>query len=271
MLRAIIARGDSQDQRLMSGAQAATRELRPIKEEMQTSNRVLRNGMLNLSVDIEGELQSPLEDLVQSLQALNPAAEGSAADRVQQAANDAEALREQIEQLQQQASAFAENGQGSQQGAGSPSIRELREQLQDSQQLAQQLSQQVQENQTAGGQTGGGRQQIGGAREGQQQGGRVGQAQTQGNATAIGNARSIRQQLSQQGIEDFLNQPELFSQLLQPIIELEGALRAQAELDSINNKLYTATDEDIPEAYRELVEEYYRVLSENRDTEEPSQ
>lgn len=270
MLRAIIARGDSEDQRLMSGAQAATRELRPIKEEMQTSNRVLRNGMLNLSVDIEEELQSPLEDLARSLMALNPAASGSASDRVQQAANDAEALREQIEQLQEQVAAFTEEGQSGQQGAGSPSIRELREQLQESQQLAQQLSQQVQENQ-AGGQAGGGRQQIGGARNPQQQGGGVGQAQTQGNNSAIGNARSIRQQLTQQGIEDFLNQPELFSKLLQPIIELEGALRAQAELDSINNKLYAATDEDIPEAYRELVEEYYRVLSENRDLEDVSQ
>ena len=82
--------------------------------------------------------------------------------------------------------------------------------------------------------------------------------------TAVGNARAIRQQLTQQGIEDFLSQPELFRGLLQPIIELEGALRAQAELDSINSKLYAADDEDIPEEYRELVEEYYRVLSENQ-------
>ena len=56
MLRAIIARGDNEDQRLMSQAQAASRELVPLREEMQTSNRVLRNGMVNLSVDIEQEL-----------------------------------------------------------------------------------------------------------------------------------------------------------------------------------------------------------------------
>ena len=30
------------------------------------------------------------------------------------------------------------------------------------------------------------------------------------------------------------------------IIELEGALRAQAELDAINQKLYAVTEEDIP-------------------------
>jgi hypothetical protein len=52
--------------------------------------------------------------------------------------------------------------------------------------------------------------------------------------------------------------------LLQPILELEGALRAQAELDNINNKLYATFDEEVPEEYRELVEEYYRVLSESQ-------
>ena len=85
-----------------------------------------------------------------------------------------------------------------------------------------------------------------------------------GNNLPWGNARSIRQQLTQQDIEDFINQPELFRQLLQPILELEGALRAQAELDNINNKLYATFDEEVPEEYRELVEEYYRVLSESQ-------
>jgi hypothetical protein len=260
MLRAIIARGDSEDQRLMFQAQAASRELRPIKEEMQTSNRVLRNGMVNLSVDIEQELQTPMEDLAQSLMALNPASGDSASDRMQTAANDAQALREQIEQLQEQAEAFSAQGEGQgpgQASSGTPTVREMREQLERSQQLAQQLSNQVQESQT-GGQPG----QAGG-RGGQQRGGGTQEAQTMSN-TAVGNARAIRQQLTQQGIEDFLNQPELFRGLLQPIIELEGALRAQAELDSINSKLYATDDEDIPDEYRELVDEYYRVLSENQ-------
>ena len=38
----------------------------------------------------------------------------------------------------------------------------------------------------------------------------------------------------------------------------------QDELDNINNKLYATVDEDIPDEYRDLVEEYYRVLSENQ-------
>ncbi len=273
MLRAIIARGDNDDQRLMSQAQAATRELRPIREEMQTSNRVLRNGMVNLSVDIERELETQIEELAQNLLALNPARGDSLSDQVQQAARDAAALREQIEDLEQQALAF--NDAGQQAGDGVPSVRQMRDQLQRTQQLAQRLQQQLQQQAQAGGQPGqasaqGGRQ-IGGARGGGDDQYRPGgPIRTDGNNSPIGNARSIRQQLTQQDIEDFLNQPELFRQLLQPILELEGALRAQAELDNINNKLYATVDEDIPDEYRDLVEEYYRVLSENQGSGNPA-
>jgi hypothetical protein len=63
----------------------------------------------------------------------------------------------------------------------------------------------------------------------------------------------------------------LFRQLLEPILELEGALRAQAELDNINDKLFTTVDEDIPEEYRKLVENYYRVLSENQGSANQAQ
>ena len=102
-----------------------------------------------------------------------PSATGSPSDQIQQAASDAEQLREQIESLEQQALAFNEAGQRP--GGGVPSLREMRDQLQQSQQLAQQLQQQLQDQaqaggQQAGGQPGqanagrGGRQQIGGAR-----------------------------------------------------------------------------------------------------------
>ena len=293
MLRAIIARGDNDDQRLMSQAQAASRELRPIREEMQTSSRVLRNGMVNLAVDIESELEDQIEELAQSLVALNPARDNSASGQLQQAANDAQDLRELVEDLEQLALDYIEAGQ--QNGEGSPTVREMRDQLAQTQQLAQSLSLQLQQQAQAGnqpggqrgsqagrradGQNGGGRQ-IGGAGGGNAGGdpgqdriGRSGgreSADTSGNNSPLGNARSIRQQLTNQDIEDFLNQPALFRQLLQPITELEGVLRARAELANINNKLYAATDEEIPDQYRGLVEEYYRVLSENRPPENNS-
>jgi hypothetical protein len=236
---------------------------------------------------------------------------------VQQVARDAEALRQQIEQLQQQALAFNEAGQ--QGGNGAPGVRQLRDQLARSQQLAQDLQQQIQQqaqangqqsggqqaaNQQQGGQQQGGQQQGGQQQGGQQSGGqqaggqagqqalaqdggrqqigggrgsnddrvgRGGTIDTSGNNSPLGNARSIRQQLTQHDIEDFLNQPELFRQLLEPIIELENALRAQAELDSINQKLYASVDEDVPDEYRDLVEEYYRVLSESQGSVETTQ
>ena len=106
MLRAIIARGDNDDQRLMSQAQEASRDLRPIREEMQTSNRVLRNGMVNLSVDIEEEIEDQIEEFAQQLAGLNPANTNSPTDQIARAARDAEELREQIENLEQQALAF---------------------------------------------------------------------------------------------------------------------------------------------------------------------
>ena len=269
----------------MSQAQQASRDLRPIREEMQTSNRVLRNGMVNLSVDIEQELEGQIDEFAQSLAALNPTNNNSPSDQIAQAAQNAENLREQIESLQQQALTYGEQ----QDGDGVPSIREMRQQLQNSQQLAQNLQQQLQQQQSGGQQSGGrqagqqqqgsndqasseGRPQIGGARTGaQERSGLGGRVTTDGSNLPWGNARSIRQILTQQGIEDFLNQPELFRELLQPIIELEGALRAQAELDAINKKLYAVTEEDIPEEYRELVQEYYRVLSENQESESPTQ
>ena len=119
MLRAIIARGSNEDQRLMSQAQEASRDLRPIREEMSTSSRVLRNGMVNLAVDIEEEIEDQLVALADSLAGLDPANQGSESDQLQRAAEDAENLREQIESLQQQALAF--NDSGSEQGAAESS------------------------------------------------------------------------------------------------------------------------------------------------------
>jgi hypothetical protein len=282
MLRAIIARGDNDDQRLMSQAQEATRDLRPIREEMQTSNRVLRNGMVNLSVDIEQELETQIEEFARSLSELNPANTNSPSDQIAQSARDAQELREQIESLQEQVLDYREQLE---QGAGGGSVREMREQLAGSQQLAENLQQQLQQRAQSGRQPTGGPQQGSQASQGvgstasPQQAGRAqerpggvgGRVAAEGNNLPWGNARSIRQTLTQQGIEDFLDQPELFRELLQPIIELEGALRAQAELDAINDKLYAVVEEDIPDEYRDLVQEYYRVLSENQGSENQAQ
>ena len=262
MLRAVIARGGNEDQRLLSQAQQATRELRPIQEEMQTSNRILRNGMVNLAADIEQTVEDQIEDLAQSLAALDPAQ--ASGNPLQQAAADARQLRERLQELESQVQALNENG--NRPGPGMPGVGELREQLRQSRQLALQISQQMrqQAQQGAGGQARGGNRNGDLRQPGADRYGPGGEIRTDGGNLPWGDARSVTRQITRQDIEDFLNQPELFRALLEPVIELEGALRAQAELEEINNRLYATIEEDIPDEYRGLVQEYYRVLSEQQ-------
>lgn len=242
MLRAVVTRGDSDDRSLLTQAQAATRDLKPIRDEMATSNRVLRNGMLNLAIDMEQELGDQIDQLAQSLARLDPSQTQDSEGSARQVASDAQQLRQQIESLSEQAEQFNQRSAGEAnetEGTGNtPSLAQMREQLENSQALAENLSQQL-------------AQQRGGTTQTQR-----------GEANAVGTARSIRQQLTRQNIEDFLAQPELLQALLQPIVELEGALRAQAELESAATQLFSADEEAIPDAYRELVEQYYRTLSE---------
>ena len=242
MLRAVVTRGDSDDRSLLTQAQAATRDLKPIRDEMATSNRVLRNGMLNLAIDMEQELGDQIDQLAQSLARLDPSQTQDSEGSARQVASDAQQLRQQIESLSEQAEQFNQRSAGEAnetEGTGNtPSLAQMREQLESSQTLAENLSQQL-------------AQQRGGTTQ-----------TLRGEANALGTARSIRQQLTRQNIEDFLAQPELLQALLQPIVELEGALRAQAELESAATQLFSADEEAIPDAYRELVEQYYRTLSE---------
>ena len=264
MLRAVIARSGNEEQRLLTQARSASDEIRPIQESMRTSGRVLRNGMVNLAVDIEQEIEQRMEQLARSLAALQPSRNQNASNPIQLAANDAETLREQIENLRQQALAFNQAQQ--QAGYDAPSLGEMREQLKQSGQLAQRLQQQVQRPEIGPSLPAGQSRsrQEDPAQQMVQQPGNRGRAETDGGNLPWGYARSIRQQLIRQDIEDFLNQPELFQQLLHPINELAGALRAQAELVAINNRLSATETGEIPEQYRELVEQYYRVLSESQ-------
>jgi hypothetical protein len=179
----------------------------------------------------------------------------------------AEQLATQLQQQQQQERTAAQRGANASQGQ--PGQGQQGQQGQGQQGGQGQSGQGGQgqsqdQNQQASNQSG---SQGGGAQGGAtQRGGQIGgdgRRGAGGDVNPLGNARSIRSEITRQSIEDFLSQPELFTALLQPIMELEAALRAQAELDRINQKLYASADEDVPDQYRRLVEEYYRVLSEN--------
>jgi hypothetical protein len=295
MLRAVVARAENDEQRLLSQAQQASRAIRPLREQMETSNRVLRNGMVNLSSDIEREIADALSQLGSNLQALNPGSQPSGQtgeDAVMQAAANASELRQQLENLQQQIDA-RQAGE-----PGDESIAQLRERLARSQQLAQQLTQQLDQAQSGGQQQGqqqgqqpgqsgqpsqaqrGQQASRGDANTGQGAGGGQfdqnnqagwGSIPEPGEAALWGNARSIQSEITQQSLETFMSQPELLRGVLQPLIELESDLRARAELAQITRRLYAVSDEDIPEQYRRLVEAYYRALSENRSAVEPVQ
>ena len=76
-----------------------------------------------------------------------------------------------------------------------------------------------------------------------------------------GDARSIQRELTQKEVEDFLSQPDLWKNLLEPVRELESTLRAEAKSSQLKKKIFSAPEETVLTPYRNLVEEYYRELS----------
>ncbi len=75
-------------------------------------------------------------------------------------------------------------------------------------------------------------------------------------------ARSIQRQLTQKEIEDFLAQPDLWQQLLSVVQEMESTVTSQAEIGELQKKLFTLREQGAPDHYKQMVEEYYRNLSE---------
>jgi phosphohistidine phosphatase SixA len=246
MLRAVIARGDSDDQRLLSRAQSAVRELRPIRNDMQTSNRVLRNGMANLAADMEAELEEKIESFAQSLADLDPRVTGQNPNKA--ISEDAELLQAVVQGLEAKVAAYNADAlsEDNQNNTNQPSLSEMREQLAQAQGLAESLSRQLTQ---------------------QSQNGGVGEVQQGNGNQELGNARSVRQELTRSKIEDFLAQPELLRALIDPIVQLSGALRARAELESVGEKLFLELDKTVPTEYRDLVKEYYKALSEVEPSE----
>jgi hypothetical protein len=160
-------------------------------------------------------------------------------ERIQQAAVDAGDLRRELEKLQKQ-------------------VQALRLANRKMQQPNRQTDQQIGEATERGDHLSAARKRLQGIRnyaEG------LLQPWASGEHWA-GNARSIHRSLTRKEIEDFLNQPDLWEQLLAPVRELEATLRKQAELSRAEKKLFLSQDEEIPDPYRQPLNEYYRTLSE---------
>ncbi len=263
-LRELTSQAGDEQRALMESAHTLTQELRPIKEKMDTSRQILQNGMVNLSLKLESDVESALADVQQQIQGLGAApGQNNEAPDNQQLASQLRALRQAVQQLQEQVQ--AQSGDGEQRGQGQneqptaqpdqlavrrgersagdrPSRRDMQETLQRSREIAREIVQLGQQQS---------QQQRGGTADG-------------GAASWTGSARSVATQLTEQSLQEFLNQPALLAQLLAPIAELEEEFRVQAELGELSDKAYSDLAEDVPEKYRALVESYYRQLSESK-------
>lgn len=240
-LRQIASGSEKKNERDAREAHELARALRPIQDKMETSQHIMRRGMLNLSLKLESDIEGELAQLQQRIQGLGSDGQQGSAEG-EQLAEQLRQLRESLETLQQQVtqnlpselaqrrgeSSNASSPDGT--GEGTPASRaDMQQNLQRSRNLAQGLAQQ------AGG----------------------------GQPWAA-SARAVRTQLTQKSLDEFLNQPELLAALVKPLVELERQLRMESQLSAIDKKLFSASEQDVPEQYKSMVENYYRLLSERK-------
>lgn len=242
-----IASGAGEDrERAARDAHELARALRPIQDKMETSQQILKRGMLNLSLKLESDIEAELAQVQQGIQ--NLGGEGQrGSPGGDQVADQLRELRDSLETLQRQLAQNLPNelaqrrgessqsaaGDGSGDGAPSASRADMQQNLQRSRDLARGLVQLG-----AGGQP------------------------------WSGSARSIRTQLTQKSLEEFLNEPELLAGMVKPLVELERQLRMESELSQLEKKMFSASDQQVPEQYKSMVENYYRLLSERRSARE---
>src|SRR5690606_18743871 len=240
-LRQIASGSEKKNERDAREAHELARALRPIQDKMETSQHIMRRGMLNLSLKLESDIEAELAQLQQRIQGLGSDGQQGSAEG-EQLAEQLRQLRESLETLQQQVtqnlpselaqrrgeSSNASSPDGT--GEGTPASRaDMQQNLQRSRNLAQGLAQQ------AGG----------------------------GQPWAA-SARAVRTQLTQKSLDEFLNQPELLAALVKPLVELERQLRMESQLSAIDKKLFSASEQDVPEQYKSMVENYYRLPTERK-------
>jgi hypothetical protein len=248
MLRVVGARGKQKQPEISHRAIDALRLLKAeeIEVRIKESQKMLQEGQLSLSVDMENRIEQSIDRLSKRLQELDQGVPKSRDEQMQQAATDASDLRRELENLQRQVEALRKGDQGRQ--------RALLQQ--------EQRQGQVIEQSRLGEDRGPGLEQM---RESLQRSRRYARGLLRPWARGerwVVDARSIHRELTQKEIEDFLNQPDLWQPLLEPVRELESRLRAQAEISQLKDKLFTTKEQGAPTAYKHLVEEYYRALSE---------
>ena len=300
VLRAVIARGEEEEPQITMRAMDALRSLksRRIEEQIVETQYLLQEGQVDASKEREKEIAQHIDQFSTRLQNIGSHSAHSRDEQLQQAASTAQNLQQELANLQRQVEALkqqnqqqqqtlsqlqrgsnptqpgqnqpAQNGAQNQPGqSGQPAQNGLQNQPGQSGQLAQNGLQNLAQQSQSG--------QRGNSRMGLGSGGSLSRMRDDlrriqryargliepwalGERWAV-DARSVHRELRQKEIEDFLAQPDLWKRLEKPLEEIQAKLRAQTELNQVKKKLFTTPQEDIPPTYQDLVENYYRALS----------
>ena len=207
MLRTVGARGRRDRPELADRAIDALRSLgaERLEGRIDESQQVLQQGWLNLAMEMEKRIQQSVDRVGRRLQELDQNSPRTEEEQLDQASTNVRNLRRELEDLQQQVASMRREAQQQQANA----------RQQSGQQSGQQPGQSQQQAQQPGG--GGNRDgDINRLREGLQRSRRYARGLVQPWARGerwSSDARSIHRDLTQAEIEDFLNQPDLFSHI----------------------------------------------------------
>ena len=221
--------------------QKAVEALRSLKQEdlerrIETSKTGLLAGQLEDAMELERKIEQSILRLSDRLHEFDLLAPKTGGEQNRQAAADATALSRELENLQEQAETLRLGRKSAAQSANEPGtygsdqtadLNALRDGLARSRRYAEGLL----------------------------------EPWAQGESWAV-DARSIYRELSRSQIEDFINQPALWQNLLDPARELAATLQAQIEMERLNSNAFSPSEQAPPSPYESQVETYYRSLSE---------
>jgi hypothetical protein len=242
IIRATGAKGRQSQPEIARKALAALRSLKSegIGQRIEESKTGLQAGRLNLAMEMEKEIEQSIHRFSTRLEEFDALIPKSGPERIQQAADAAAALARELENLRRQVEALRLKQGDSAQSRGAPGMQpggpgrdqppdlnRMRDGLARSRRYAQGLL----------------------------------QPWAQGERWAV-DARSIYRELTRAQIEDFMNQPDLWQTLLEPVRELASRLRTQTQINRFNDNAFSPSEQPPPPRYESQVETYYRSLSE---------
>ena len=271
LLRTVLARGSEKHPQVASRALDALRTLQRERliDRIEYSRFLLENGRFDESEIMEPDIAQSIEYLSTRFQQVAGRETLTREEQIRQAASDVGRLRDELENLRQQVEnllqrdATAGQNRPPRSGQSNPEA-ELAQQEQSGNQGQRGQNQSMRVGNGELGQGGERDAGISQMRENLQRAryyarGLI-EPWTRTESWAV-DARSIQRELTRKEIEDFFTQRDLWKQLLEPIRELESHLQALVEIGQLKNRLYSVEEEEIPATYENLVEEYYRTLS----------